>query len=67
MGGEKIFLPCYTFHTFIIAKTSTLFEHYVCSFNSYTAPLYWIFVSILSVIISLLIMKIPYMNKVFRI
>lgn len=66
-GGGKLFLPCYTLHIFIIGKTMGEFEQYIYSINSYTAPLYWILVAMLTVFVSWLIMKLPYMDKVFRI
>lgn len=66
-GGGKFFLPCYTFHLFITGRTLHIFEHYIYSISSYTAPLFWILVSLLSVLVSWLLMKVPYMEKVFRI
>ena len=66
-GGSKLFLPCYTFHIFIIGKTMGKFEQYIYSISDYTAPLFWIIVAILTVIISWLIMKLPYMDRIFRI
>ena len=65
--GGKLFLPCYTFHIFIIGKTMGKFEQYIYSISDYTAPLFWIIVVILTVIISWLIMKLPYMDRIFRI
>ena len=67
MGGGKLFLPVYAFHTYVIGKTLTLFEHYVYTFGSYTAPLFWVMVSLLSVVLAWMVMKIPYMDKVFKI
>lgn len=66
-GGAKLFLPCYTLHFFVIGKTLPLFQHYVYAYTSYTAPLYWIIVASVTILISWLLMKIPYMDKVFRI
>lgn len=66
-GGGKLFLPCYTFHIFIIGKTMGKFEQYIYSISDYTAPFFWIIVAILTVIISWLIMKFPYMDRIFRI
>ena len=67
VGGGKLFLPCYTFHMFILAKALGIFEHYVYSTNSYTAPFFWVLVASLTMLASWLVMKIPYMDKVFRI
>lgn len=50
--GGKLFLPCYTFHIFIIGKTMGKFEQYIYSISDFTAPLFWIIVVILTVIIS---------------
>lgn len=66
-GGGKLFLPVYTFHPYIIGKTEHLFEQYIYSECSYFAPLYWIIVSILSIILAWFVIQIPYMNKIFRI
>ena len=66
-GGGKFFLPVYTFHIYIIGKTEGLFEQYVYSLSSYTAPLFWLLVSLLSVILAWIVMKVPYMDKIFRI
>lgn len=43
------------------------FEQYIYSISDYTAPLFWIIVAMLTVIISWLIMKLPYMDRIFRI
>lgn len=43
------------------------FEQYIYSISDYTAPLFWVIVTILTVIISWLIMKLPYMDRIFRI
>lgn len=59
--GAILFLPVYTFHPIIIGKILGLFNLYVYSINSYTAPLFWVIVSVLSVLISILVLKIPYM------
>lgn len=67
MGGGKLFLPVYAFHPYIIGKTEHLFGQYIYSECSYFAPLYWIMVSILSIILAWFLIQMPYMNKIFRI
>ena len=44
-----------------------MFEHYVYSTNSYTAPFFWVLVTSLTMLVSWLVMKVPYMDRVFRI
>lgn len=67
MGGGKLFLPVYAIHNIIIGHTSEYFTHYLYSVNTYTAPLYWLLVSAMAIIISWLLLKLPYMDKIFRI
>lgn len=66
-GGGKLFLPVYAIHNIIIGHTSEYFTHYLYSVNTYTAPLYWLLVSAMAIIISWLLLKLPYMDKIFRI
>lgn len=67
VGGGKLFLPCYALHIFVIGKTEHLFHQYVYSQFPFSAPLYWVLVATITMTISWIVMKIPYMNKVFRI
>ena len=66
-GGGKFFLPVYTFHMSILGNTEKVYEQYIYSVCGYTAPLFWIFVSILTILFAWMVLKIPYMDKVFRI
>lgn len=62
-----LFLPCYTIHMQIIGRIRNIFE-YLFSFTGILLPLlFWFFICIVLIIISLLIMKIPYSTKIFRI
>ncbi len=66
-GGGRLFLPCYVFHVFAIEKTEPLFRQYIYNITPYSAPLFWVIVATTTILLSWLIMKIPYMDKVFRI
>ncbi len=62
----NLFLPVYVFHVFIIQHTYKIAEY--ISFLGGLAPLaYWLIVSLITLGISWIVMKIPYVNKVFRI
>ena len=62
----NLFLPVYVFHVFIIQHTYKIAEY--ISFLRGLAPLaYWLIVSLITLGISWIVMKIPYVNKVFRI
>lgn len=61
---SQLFLPVYTVHSFVIYavfKILTPFDYW------FMALISWILVSIISLTISYVIMKIPYMNKIFKI
>ena len=68
---SNCFLPVYTFHTFIevflCSKTSLfrMLEHFFQTSVAYT--LEYIIVAISCLSISLILMRIPYMDKIFRI
>lgn len=61
-----LFLPCYIFHPFVIAHTEMIAMKlsYLGCISSF---IYWIFVSVVTLLLSYALMKIPYMNKVFKI
>ncbi|MBO8437964.1 MAG: acyltransferase family protein [Bacteroidetes bacterium] len=64
---SDLFLPCYTIHGFVITKTGAIFKSLFSFAGIFTPVLFWIFVCVVSISLSWVIMKIPYMNKVFRI
>lgn len=66
-GGSKLLLPCYTFHTFIIGKTWGAFEIHLEFLGVFIQPAFTIFVCISTIGLAWFIMKIPYMDKVFKI
>ena len=65
LGG--VFLPCYTFHSPIIWKTINVFNTHCGFFGLMQGPIYWLFICIATLIASGVVMKIPYMNRVFKI
>lgn len=65
--GGKLFLPCYTIHSYVIAKTAGVFEA-LLAFTGIILPLlFCLFVCALTVLLSWMIMKVPYAEKIFRI
>lgn len=60
-----LFLPVYTFHMFVIVKLNHIF----CNLNLYgfEALLHWLSAIILSILLSLFILKIPLSSKLFKI
>lgn len=58
-----LFLPVYTIHSFVISFVSRILH----SYDYWFMPLVsWLLVSIISIAVSFMIMKIPYVNKIFR-
>lgn len=58
-----LFLPVYVLHLFVITATASMREYIYPG-----APLvYWLVVSALSIGISYVVMKIPFVNRIFRI
>lgn len=68
-GGGKMFLPCYAIHLFLIGSTQNYFEKIFPDSLGVNAMAlcFWLFICIISISLSWLIMKIPFMDKVFRI
>lgn len=68
-GGGKIFLPCYAIHLFLIGSTQNYFEKIFPDSLGVNAMAlcFWLFICIISISLSWLIMKIPFMDKFFRI
>lgn len=63
---SQLFLPVYTLHMLIIGHTHLVAEY--CMSLGMIAPfVYWIFISIMTIILSHFVMKIPFIDKVFRI
>lgn len=69
IGGGKIFLPCYTIHLFLIGSTQNYFEKIFpdCLGIDAEALCFWLFICIISISLSWLIMRIPFMDRIFRI
>ncbi len=65
---SSLFLPVYTIHPIVIIYIKDYFHGYIdwLSTLSFGYFVYWISVLLLTCLISYLIMKIPYMNRVFR-
>lgn len=59
-----LFLPVYTFHMFIIKYTQESFSQ--IDFGFIEPFIYWIFISVSTVILSYCIMKIQIINKIFK-
>ena len=67
MGGADLFLPCYVFHIYVIGHTEPLFRQYVYSQVPFAVPLYWVMVAAITMALSWVVMKIPYMDRIFKI
>ena len=61
---SMLFLPVYIFHMFIIMYTERIFKQ--IDLGHIEPLVYWIFISVLTVIISYCIMKTPIINKIFK-
>lgn len=66
-GGGKLFLPCYTIHIYVIGKAGNVFEEMFSFAGIFCPVFFWILVCVLSIMLSWIIMKVPYAEKVFRI
>ena len=66
-GGGKLFLPCYTIHMYVIGKTGNVFKEMFSFAGIFCPVFFWILVCALSIMLSWIIMKVPYAEKVFRI
>lgn len=66
-NASKLFLPCYTIHMFVIQYSSHLFVSTFSFAGIFMPVLFWVFVCVVSVSLSWLIMKVPYVNRIFRI
>lgn len=61
---SPLFLPVYALHSFVIGYTYCFFD----GFNpNIGAPLFWIFVSFVTISISAILMKIPFVKTIFKI
>ena len=61
---SQLFLPVYTIHIFVIIAVNRVLIH----FDYWLMPLIcWLLVSIISVALSYVIMKIPFMKTIFKI
>ena len=65
--GGKLFLPCYTIHMFIIGHTINHFSVLLNCIGVFQPVLFYLFICSITILISWLIMKIPYMNYIFKI
>jgi len=61
---SQLFLPVYVLHPFILKY---MFRYIFTEQDPYLSILYLIIVVVSSVLLSLVIMRIPYLNKVFKI
>lgn len=61
---SRLFLPVYTVHGFVIIAVFRFLQPYDYWFMALVC---WILVSIVSITVSFAIMKIPYMDKIFKI
>lgn len=61
---SRLFLPVYTVHSFVIIAVYRILQPYDYWFMALVS---WILVSMISIAISFVIMKIPYMDKIFKI
>lgn len=66
---SNLFLPVYTIHMFVIDVLNRIMTHFSCMFDyrGTKALIMMAFTIIISVATSWLIMRIPYLNKIFRI
>lgn len=63
---SQLFLPVYALHMLVIGKTRLVAEY--CVPLGGCAPfVYWTFISITTILLSLFIMKIPFADKIFKI
>ena len=67
VNGGKLFLPCYTIHMFVIGQTLKPFKHIFSFMDDFCPALYFVFVCAVTMLLSWVMMKIPYLEKVFRI
>lgn len=61
---SETFLPAYTIHMFVISFVS---KYIIITNNSVAAILFWIIVSSVTIILSLLLMKLSLFRKIFNI
>ena len=67
VNGGKLFLPCYTIHMFVIGQKLKTFNHIFSFMDDFCPALYFVFVCAVTMLLSWVMMKIPYLEKVFRI